>query len=314
MLSAFATRLTSLVPRPIQRLRRLYEPLQPGHERNTPEGARANISRHYDLSNELFATFLDETMTYSCADLRARRHARTAPSGASTRLMCDLVDLRSGDHVLEIGTGWGGMAMHAAATSGCRVTTITISQRQKQLAEQRIRDAGLDGQIEVLLCDYRDLQGRFDKIVSIEMFEAVGEEYWPEFFGVCDRLLAAGRAHEPADDHDAARPVPGHPAKLHLGAQVHLPGRPDPIRAGDRRRAERRPRALRIASSNEIGQHYAPTLRLWRERFLDRWDEVRGLGFDDTFRRTWEFYLAYCEAGFRSGAIGDRADGGSSDR
>ncbi len=108
--------------------------------------------------------------------------------------MCDLIDLRSGDHMLEIGTGWGGMAMHAAATSGCRVTTITISQRQKQLAEQRIREAGLDGQIEVLLCDYRDVRGRFDKIVSIEMFEAVGEEYWPEFFGVCDRLLAPAGA------------------------------------------------------------------------------------------------------------------------
>ena len=191
VLSAFATRLTSLVPRPIQRLRRLYEPLQPGHERNTPDGARANISRHYDLSNELFATFLDETMTYSCAIFAAGDTLEQAQR-RKYQAMCDLIDLRSGDHMLEIGTGWGGMAMHAAATSGCRVTTITISQRQKQLAEQRIREAGLDGQIEVLLCDYRDVRGRFDKIVSIEMFEAVGEEYWPEFFGICDRLLAPG--------------------------------------------------------------------------------------------------------------------------
>ena len=191
VLSAFANRLTSLVPRPIQRLRRLYEPLQPGHERNTPDGARDNISRHYDLSNELFATFLDETMTYSCAIFAAGDTLEQAQR-RKYQAMCDLIELRSGDHMLEIGTGWGGMAMHAAATSGCRVTTVTISQRQKHLAERRIREAGLDGQIEVLLCDYRDVRGRFDKIVSIEMFEAVGEEYWPEFFGICDRLLAPG--------------------------------------------------------------------------------------------------------------------------
>jgi cyclopropane-fatty-acyl-phospholipid synthase len=303
VLSAFATRLTSLVPRPIQRLRRLYEPLQPGHERNTPEGARANISRHYDLSNELFATFLDETMTYSCA-IFAPGDTLERAQQRKYQAMCDLVDLRSGDHMLEIGTGWGGMAMYAAATSGCRVTTITISQRQKQLAELRIREAGLDGQIEVLLCDYRDVRGRFDKIVSIEMFEAVGEEYWSEFFGICDRLLAPGgrmslqtitmphgrfRATRRSYTWEHKYIFPG-------GLIPSEPAIADALSEASH---------LRIASSNEIGQHYAPTLRLWRERFLDRWDEVRGLGFDDTFRRTWEFYLAYCEAGFRSGAIGD---------
>ena len=303
VLSAFATRLTSLVPRPIQRLRRLYEPLQPGHERNTPDGARANISRHYDLSNELFATFLDETMTYSCAIFAAGDTLEQAQR-RKYQAMCDLIDLRSGDHMLEIGTGWGGMAMHAAATSGCRVTTVTISQRQKQLAERRIREAGLDGQIEVLLCDYRDVRGRFDKIVSIEMFEAVGEEYWPEFFGICDRLLAPGGC---MSLQTITMPHGRFRATRRSYTWVHKYIFPGGLIPSEPAIADALSQAshLRIASSNEIGQHYAPTLRMWRERFLDRWDDVCGLGFDDTFRRTWEFYLAYCEAGFRSGAIGD---------
>ncbi len=303
VLSAFAGRVTSLVPRPMQRFRRLYEPLQPGHERNTPEGARANISRHYDLSNDLFALFLDETMTYSCAVFQPGDTLEQAQR-RKYQAMCDLIDLRSGDHLLEIGTGWGGMAMHAAASSGCRVTTITISQRQKELAERHIREAGLDGQIEVLLCDYREVRGRFDKIVSIEMFEAVGEEYWSEFFGICDRLLVPGGR---MSLQTITMPHGRFRASRRSYTWVHkyiFPGGLIPSQPAIDE-ALRRSSRLRVSSSDEIGNHYGPTLKMWRERFIDRWDEVRGLGFDETFRRTWEFYLAYCEAGFRTGAIGD---------
>jgi cyclopropane-fatty-acyl-phospholipid synthase len=303
VLSAFASRLTSLVPVPLQRLRRLYEPAQPRHERNTPDGARSNISRHYDLSNELFAVFLDETMTYSCAVFEPGDTLADAQR-RKYQAVCDMAQLRSGDHVLEIGTGWGGMAIHAASTTGCRVTSITISQEQKALAERRVRAAGLQGQVEVLLCDYRNVHGRFDKIVSIEMFEAVGEEYWPEYFGICDRLLAPGGRMAL---QTITMPDRRYRASRRSYTWVHKYIFPGGLIPSERAisQALAHGSRLRIADSTEIGHHYGPTLRAWRERFLARFDEVRALGFDDTFRRTWEFYLAYCEAGFRSGAIGD---------
>jgi cyclopropane-fatty-acyl-phospholipid synthase len=303
VLSAFAERLSHLVPGPLQRLRRIYEPLQPHVERNTPAGARANIARHYDLSNDLFAAFLDETMTYSCAvfepgdslaDAQRRKYAA----------ICDLAGIGEGDHVLEIGTGWGGMAMHAASTRGCRVTSITISREQKQLAEQRVRAAGLERQVEILPCDYRQMRGHFDRIVSIEMFEAVGEEYWPGYFAACDRLLAPGGRMAlqtitmPDDRYRASR-------RSYTWVHKYIfPGGLIPSERAIAAALERGSR-LRVSSATEIGHHYPATLRAWRERFLARFEEVRGLGFDDTFRRTWEFYLAYCEAGFRHGAIGD---------
>jgi cyclopropane-fatty-acyl-phospholipid synthase len=218
--------------------------------------------------------------------------------------MCDLAGVGDGDHVLEIGTGWGGMAMHAAATRGCRVTSITISREQKQLAEQRVRAAGLERRVEILLCDYRQLHGHFDRIVSIEMFEAVGEEYWPEYFAVCDRLLAPGGRMAlqtitmPDDRYRASR-------RSYTWVHKYIfPGGLIPSERAIARALERGSR-LRVSSATEIGHHYPATLRAWRERFLARYEEVRGLGFDETFRRTWEFYLAYCEAGFRHGAIGD---------
>ena len=303
VLSAFAERLSHLVPRPLQRLRRIYEPLQPRMERNTPAGARANIARHYDLSNDLFAAFLDETMTYSCAVFEPGDSLADAQR-RKYDAMCDLAGVGKGDHVLEIGTGWGGMAMHAAATRGCRVTSITISREQKRLAEQRVRSAGLERQVEILLCDYRQLHGRFDRIVSIEMLEAVGEAYWPEYFAVCDRLLAPGGRMAlqtitmPDDRYRASR-------RSYTWVHKYIfPGGLIPSERAIAAALERSSR-LRVSSTTQIGHHYPATLRAWRERFLARFEEVRGLGFDDTFRRTWEFYLAYCEAGFRHGAIGD---------
>jgi cyclopropane-fatty-acyl-phospholipid synthase len=303
VLLAFANGLTSLIPPPFQRLRGLYEPPRPAHEANTETGARRNIRRHYDLSNELFALFLDETMTYSCgifepgdslADAQRRKY----------RAIAELARLQPGQHVLEIGTGWGGMAMHAASEIGCRVTTITISEQQHELASRRVQEAGLADRVEVLLRDYRAMEGRFDRIVSIEMFEALGEEYWPVFFAACDRLLAPGGRMAlqtitmPHDRYLASR-------RSHTWIHKYIfPGGLIPSeRAVDG--ALRKASSLRAVDRRQIGQHYGPTLKAWRERFLGRWDDVRALGFDDTFRRMWEFYLAYCEAGFRAGALGD---------
>ncbi len=303
VLSAFAGRVSSLVPRPLQRLRGLYEPRLPAVERNTEEGARRNIQRHYDLSNELFALFLDETMTYSCAifepgdslaDAQRRKYDAIA----------ELAGLRPEHHVLEIGSGWGGMAIRAASTIGCRVTTVTLSEQQHAWATERVREAGLDGRVEVLLRDYREMEGVFDRIVSIEMFEALGEEYWPVYFAVCDRLLAPGGRMAlqtitmPDDRYRASRRSYTWMHKYIFPGGL-IPSEPaidDALRSASR---------LRVTERRHIGRHYGPTLRAWRERFIDHWGEARALGFDETFRRMWEYYLAYCEAGFRTAAIDD---------
>jgi cyclopropane-fatty-acyl-phospholipid synthase len=272
-------------------------------EENTEAGARRNISRHYDLSNDLFALFLDETMTYSCAlfepgdslaDAQRRKYGAIA----------ELADLRPEHHVLEIGSGWGGMAIHAASTIGCRVTTITISEQQHELATRRVHEAGAADRVEVLLRDYRAMEGEFDRIVSIEMFEALGEAYWPVFFAVCDRLLAPGgrMAMQTITMPDAR-----YRATRRSYTWVHkyiFPGGLIPSEQAIDASLECASR-LRIVDRRQIGMHYAPTLTAWRERFMARWDDVQALGFDETFRRMWEFYLAYCEAGFRTDALGD---------
>jgi len=303
VLTAFAHELTSLVPRPLQLLRRVVDPLQPRSQRNTPEGARANIARHYDLSNELFGLFLDETMTYSCAIFEPGDTLADAQR-RKYQAICDRIQLRESDHLLEIGTGWGGMAMHAVATTGCRVTTITLSEQQQQLARRRLREAGMEDHVKVLVRDYRQLDGRFDKLASIEMLEAVGERYWAEYFAACDRMLAPGGRMAL---QTITMPHGRYRASRRSYTWIHkyiFPGGLIPSeRAIDAALAGGS--ALRATASAQIGDHYAPTLRAWRERFLERFDEIRALGFDDTFRRTWEFYLAYCEAGFRHGAIGD---------
>ena len=303
VLTAFAAHLSNLVPTPLRRLRGVWERREPSGDDNSPAGSARNISRHYDLSNDLFALFLDETMTYSCAVFEGDDEPLAAAQRRKYELVSELADVEPGMHVLEIGTGWGGMAMHLAG-QGCRVTTATLSREQAALAARRVRDAGLANAVDIQLRDYRQLQGRYDAIVSIEMFEAVGERYWPVFFAECDRLLQPGGAvglQTITMSH--SRYLATRRAYTWVKKYV-FPGGAIPSRpAIDAAMA--RASALRVTADREIGLHYARTLRGWRERFLSRVDEVHALGFGDTFVRMWELYLAYCEAGFATGAIGD---------
>ncbi len=302
-LGAFAGGVDRLLPGPLQRLRGLYEPRIPAEQRNTPTGSARNISRHYDLSNDLFALFLDPTMTYSAAVFEPGDTLEAAQT-RKYETLCRMVDLRPSDHLLEIGTGWGGFAMHAASTRGCRVTTATISAAQAALARERVAAAGLSDRVEVILRDYREIEGRYSKIVSIEMLEAVGEEYWPVFFATCDRLLHAGGS---MGLQTITMPHRRYLASRHAYGWIHkyiFPGGLIPSREAIDR-SLRDASTLGVTHAAGIGHHYATTLRHWRTRFLEQRERVHALGFDHTFVRMWEFYLAYCEAGFATGAIGD---------
>jgi cyclopropane-fatty-acyl-phospholipid synthase len=302
-LGAFAGGVDRLLPGPLQRLRGWYEPRIPAEQRNTPTGSARNISRHYDLSNDLFALFLDPTMTYSAAVFEPGDTLEAAQT-RKYETLCRMVDLRPSDHLLEIGTGWGGFAMHAASTRGCRVTTATISAAQAALARERVAAAGLSDRVEVILRDYREIEGRYSKIVSIEMLEAVGEEYWPMFFATCDRLLQADGS---MGLQTITMPHRRYLASRHAYGWIHkyiFPGGLIPSREAIDR-SLRDASTLGVTHAAEIGHHYATTLRHWRTRFLEQRERVHALGFDHTFVRMWEFYLAYCEAGFATGAIGD---------
>jgi cyclopropane-fatty-acyl-phospholipid synthase len=273
-------------------------------DRNTRAGSRRNIGHHYDLSNELFATFLDPSMTYSSAVFDADGAGLEQAQRAKIDGACRALGLRAGDELLEIGSGWGALAMHAAREYGCRVTSVTLSGRQLELARERVRRAGLADRIGFELCDYRDIRGSFDHIVSIEMLEAVGAEYYDTFFRACDRLLRPGgrmflqSITVPDQRFDSYRKqfdwirkyiYPGGCLASHAAIVAAL----------------KHSTSLRVESLREIGAHYEPTLRQWRERFLARQGEVRRLGFDDRFVRMWEFYLASCEAAFATGHIGN---------
>jgi cyclopropane-fatty-acyl-phospholipid synthase len=305
VLSAFAAQLRALVPLPLQRLRHLVLSRMPSHHDNTVEGARANIHQHYDLSNDLFKAFLDESMTYSSAlfdgepsetseDLTAAQHHKI------DRLL-DTAAVRPGTRLLEIGTGWGELALRAASR-GADVTTLTISTEQADLARQRIAAAGLDGRAHVELRDYREATGRYDAVVSVEMIEAVGANHWDEYFSTIDRVLApGGRVGLQAilqDDETVQATLDTYTwirKYIFPGGQI--------ASAEAIERTLRRCTSLRIADRYSFGRHYAETLRRWRERFEARWADIGRLGFDETFRRMWTLYLAYSEAGFRTGYL-----------
>ncbi|MFB6900576.1 class I SAM-dependent methyltransferase [Streptomyces hydrogenans] len=300
VLTMLAGHVDELVPAPLRRLRGLWVSARPAWDRNTREGARANIQRHYDLSNDLFATFLDPTLTYSSAVFGvfpARFESLAAAQHRKIDRLLDLADVGAGTRLLEIGTGWGELALRAAAR-GARVTTLTLSAEQATLARERIAAAGLADRVDVQLRDYRDAEGRYDAVVSVEMIEAVGAEYWPAYFTALRRALAPG-------GRIALQAITmGHRQMLHTAAthtfisKYVFPGGLIPSREAIA--AYSAAAGLRTVADDGFGEHYAETLRLWRERFTTRRGAVTGLGFDPVFQRMWEFYLAYSEAGFRS--------------
>jgi cyclopropane-fatty-acyl-phospholipid synthase len=301
LLSAFAARLTRLVHPALQRLRHLVERTQPAHEENSTENSRSNISRHYDLSNELFRSFLDDTMTYSSAWFEPGDDL-TAAQVRKIDGILDLARVRSGMHLLEIGSGWGALAIRAARDRGARVTTLTLSTEQQALARRRAEEAGVADLVDVRLQDYRDAAGQFDAVVSVEMVEAVGEQYWPTYFTALDGLLKpGGRVGLQAITMPHDRMMATRRSYTWIHKYVFPGGIIPSLRAiEDNLAAHTR---LSIVERRELGPHYARTLALWRERFLANWEALSG-SFDDTFRRMWEFYLAYCEAGFRVGYLG----------
>ncbi len=293
----FAARMATLVPEPLQALRRFADARKPAGERNTISGAQANISRHYDLSNELFAEFLDETMTYSSAWFAGDTDDLATAQRRKIDGIPDLAGVRDGTRLLEIGTGWGELALRAAQR-GAQVTTLTISAEQQTLARKRLAEAGVADRVEVVLSDYREAHGSYDAMASVEMIEAVGEEHWPAYFATLDRLLApGGRIGLQAITMPHDRML----ATRHSYTWIHkyiFPGGQLLSREAITD-AVGHHTGLRIGTRRSLGDSYARTLRLWRQRFLDAWPRITELGFDDTFRRMWEFYLAYSEAGFR---------------
>ncbi|XVS62238.1 class I SAM-dependent methyltransferase [Actinosynnema sp. CA-299493] len=301
LLTPFAARMADLVPRPLQVFRRWVDARQPAAERNTVEGARANVHRHYDLSNDLFAAFLDPSMTYSAAWFAPGSDDLHAAQLRKIDGVLDYAGVRAGTRLLEIGTGWGSLAIRAARR-GAHVTTLTISAEQKELAERRVAEAGLADQVRVLLRDYRDADDLYDAVVSVEMVEAVGQDYWPGYFRTLDRLLKPGGRiglQTITMPHDRLL------ATRHSYTWIHkyvFPGG-QLLSVPAVEEATRRHTGLAITQRRPLGQDYATTLRHWRTRFLAGWDQVAAAGFDPAFRRTWEFYLAYCEAGFRSGYL-----------
>ncbi|PRY37217.1 SAM-dependent methyltransferase [Umezawaea tangerina] len=302
LLSAFAAKLSTLIPPKLQLMRRWVELRHPDSEANSVEGARENIHRHYDLSNDLFATFLDETMSYSSALFEGTDDRDLVP-GQLRKIdgVLDYAGVREGSRVLEIGTGWGALAVRAAQR-GATVTSLTISAEQRKLAQERVAAAGLSDRVDIHLRDYREERGEYDAVVSVEMIEAVGAEYWPTYFGVLDRVLVpGGRVGLQAITMPHDRMLASARSYTWIHKYVFPGGLIPSVQAIDK--TVREHTALREVSSRAFGLDYAETLRQWRETFLSRWDAINGFGFDDTFRRMWEFYLAYSEAGFRVGYL-----------
>ena len=268
---------------------------------NSRRGSRRNIASHYDLGNDFFGAWLDASMTYSSALFHAPDQDLEAAQHAKYRRMVEQLDIQPGQRVLEIGCGWGGFAEFVARERDCHVTALTISRRQFEFAEARIARAGLSDRVEVRFQDYRDVEGTFDRIASIEMLEAVGERYWPVYFGCLhDRLAPGGiaavqvitidpayyRAYRRRPDFIQRFIFPGGmlPSAEHIDREVGAAG-------------------LKLEDVHFFGQSYARTLQLWAERFRAAWPSIATPGLDDRFRRLWEYYLAYCEAGFRTGVI-----------
>ncbi|OBI90528.1 class I SAM-dependent methyltransferase [Mycobacterium sp. 1245805.9] len=303
-LTVLASSVADLVPRTLQRLRPLGPAFRPRWRAPSRARARRNVAEHYDLSNELFAEFLDETMTYSAA-LFPRLPAAPEDLAAAQRRkidrLLDAAGVERGSRVLEIGTGWGELCIRAAAR-GAHVRSVTLSVEQQRLARQRVAAAGLSDLVEIELCDYRDVAGSYDAVVSVEMIEAVGYRSWPTYFAAVERLARPGGRVAiqvitmPHDRMLATR-------NTHTWIQKYIfPGGLLPSTRAISAITGRHT-GLRTVEATSLRAHYAETLRLWRERFAARRDALARLGFDEVFARMWELYLAYSEAGFRSGYL-----------
>ncbi len=271
--------------------------------KNSIEGSRKNIADHYDLSNDFFKLFLDPSMMYSSAVFKDPEMTLEQASDYKKELICQKLQLKPLDHLVEIGSGWGGFAIYAAQYYGCKVTTITISQAQYDEAVKRIEEAGLSHRVEIQLKDYRLLEGKYDKLVSIEMIEAVGEQYLSTYFKQCRQLLKSnGLALIQAITIEDARYEKALKTIDYIKRYI-FPGSFIPcISVMTQAASEQK---LRLKHLEDIGQSYAQTLHYWRDAFLAQREQVLALGFDEDFIRMWDFYLCYCEGGFKEGVISD---------
>ncbi|WP_172332149.1 cyclopropane-fatty-acyl-phospholipid synthase family protein [Mangrovicoccus sp. HB161399] len=278
---------------------RLWEQLRFRLQANSKRQARRNIAHHYDLGNEFYGLWLDGTMTYSSALFSTGQESMEAAQTAKYAHLVDQIGVQPGDHVLEIGCGWGGFAEYAAKERGLRVTGLTISERQAEFARARIARAGLSELVEIKLKDYRDETGLYDGVASIEMFEAVGERYWPVYFDVLRRRLKPGRLATLQVITVEDRRFETYRKSVDFIQKYIFPGGMLPSPSVLRAEAERA--GLRVARSMEFGESYSQTLRRWHESFNGAWEEVARFGFDDRFRRMWNFYLTSCASSFAAG-------------
>ena len=287
---------------PGMNLVRWYEQLRFWLQSNSKRQAKKNISYHYDLGNDFYALWLDDTMTYSSALFETGQESTEKAQIAKYKSMVDQMGAQPGDHVLEIGCGWGGFAEYAAGERGLQVTCLTISEEQYKFAVDRIAKAGLSDRVTFKLQDYRDEKGIYDGIASIEMFEAVGEKYWPVYFDTVRDRLKPGRSATlqiiTIEDHRFEK----YRKSVDFIQKYVFPGGMLPSPSALKSEIERA--GLNVLQSIEFGESYSQTLRRWHETFNDRWDEIKTLrGFDDRFRRMWNFYLTSCAAGFHAGSI-----------
>jgi len=272
--------------------------------RNSRAGSRRNIAAHYDLGNEFFELFLDETLMYSAATFQHPRQSLREAQLARLDRICRKLELAPTDHLLEIGTGWGGLALYAAQHFGCRVTTTTISREQWKLASARVREAGLQDRIEVLCEDYRDLTGRYDKLVSIEMIEAIGHEYHDTYFARCAELLKPEGAMLLQSITIADQRYERARRSVDFIQRYIFPGSCIPS-VSALSQSIARASDLRVFDLEDIGPHYATTLAHWRQNFRANLARIRALGHDENFIRMWEYYFCYCEGGFAERVLGD---------
>lgn len=303
LIRIFCRNLDRFTPGPLQRTAKTVARLTHRMARNTREGSRRNIGAHYDLGNDFFSLFLDPSMMYSAAIYPTPDCSLEHAQQHRMAQVCQRLDLQATDHLLEIGTGWGGMAIYAAEQFGCRVTTTTISQQQYEYAVQRVRKAGLEDRVTVLRKDYRDLFGSYDKLVSLEMIEAVGPQYYDTYFRRCGQLLKPdGRMLiqaivMPEQRYDAyVRSVDFIQKYIFQGGSLPSVG----VMQDSMTRNSR----LRLLELNDFADGYARTLREWRQRFTAKLDDVRRLGYSEQFIRMWDYYLCYCEAAFEERSVG----------